>query len=148
MSYIYRITRNELASDKDCALLCICMAVKECCRQEGIDVSCAAIWDKLYDRYAEEWMEIEESIHGDNFQDVDGMESPFKKGAFDVIKERRASEIPGRTIPYDLTFFTEREHRLHGADKNKLHYEIKNKNIFINLLSIQGLLVILHILLK
>lgn len=113
-------------ADKDCALLCICVAIEECCHQKEIDVAYEDIHSKLYDRYGDRWRRLERNaFEVPRSGDMNGDMTGYERESIGGIQRSSTIQIPGRDIEYNMSYFMDARFRLIGRTKEKKHYEIK-----------------------
>ena len=113
--------------DKDCALLCICFAIKECCHQKCIDIKYRDIHNNLYAKYSDFWRGLQKKARTASRGD-----DMVEKECIEVIQGSKTILKPGKDVQYNLKFFTNRRLWLDGLDRNGKDYEIK---VQIDLLS-------------
>ena len=110
--------------DKDCILLSISTAVKECCRQININVSSENVYNTLCNEYNRHWNRLQRTANakkrGQAPQDDNPTQRVFEKEALEYLNNTDLVQVPGVDVYYNLSFFIETRYKITvvGRDEN------------------------------
>ena len=110
--------------DKECALVCICFAIRECCHQEEIDVKYRDIKTALHGKYNDFWRRQEEKACM-AFPGDDVIQSLAEKESIEAIQGSETVQRPGIDIAYNLSFFTGSRYWISVPDRTDNYCDIK-----------------------